>query len=535
MTGMKRKNLIALLIILAACLGCLGELRGWLLPTISWPFTVSRELPFLSAPAEWAPPLAVQGRFHWFGWAFMGVWLLVGLYILVRRTSSLRLPPEMARRWKRFRSIRRGYWSLLALCGILCIAGMDQCLVGKRALAVRYHDEWYFPAFCRHVMPGSVFGLTGNEALSETDYRKLKESVGTPGAPTMVILPPIPYNPTMDAAPFPTERLPIRADKVCDAQNQLPYNGLACRLYPDGEIHLRLRYRRGVPDGHVQGWDKDRREVYTAVYRNGKLQTERYRGEGSVSDFLARTNPKNVYLVHYHPAPPLTGGHLLGTNSQGADIAAYLFGGLQVNIKAALFYLPVIYIIGLTMGMLMGYFGGKMDLLTQRVIEILTQLPFLFVVMILSDLVPLELRGMFLILSLLALFGWMHMTYIFRTATMKEKSRDYVAAARVMGAGPFHILTVHILPNLTGIIVTLLPFSIAAVVLSLASLDYMGFGLPDTYASWGRLLNDGLSKLSSPWVVSAAFVSLVVTLMLVTFIGEAVREAVDPRRHTYYE
>ncbi|MBQ1960625.1 MAG: ABC transporter permease subunit, partial [Akkermansia sp.] len=164
-----------------------------------------------------------------------------------------------------------------------------------------------------------------------------------------------------------------------------------------------------------------------------------------------------------------------------------------------------------------------------------SQLPFLFVVMILSDLVPLELRGMFLILCLLALFGWMYMTYIFRTATMKEKARDYVAAARVMGAGPLHILTVHILPSLTGIIITLLPFSIAAVVLSLASLDYMGFGLPDTYASWGRLLNDGLSKLSSPWVVSAAFCSLVVTLMLVTFIGEAVREAVDPRRHTYYE
>jgi microcin C transport system permease protein len=104
-----------------------------------------------------------------------------------------------------------------------------------------------------------------------------------------------------------------------------------------------------------------------------------------------------------------------------------------------------------------------------------------------------------------------------------------------MGAGPFHILRKHILPNMTGIVVTLLPFSAAAVVLSLASLDYMGFGLPDTYASWGRLLNDGLSKLASPWVVSSAFCALVSTLMLVTFIGEAVREAVDPRRHTYYE
>lgn len=516
-------------------MGGLGELCGWLLPTISWPFTVSRELPFLSAPGEVAPMLAVQGKFHWFGWLCMAFFLMVGFYLLLRRQGSIKLSPEMKRRWERFRTIRRGYWSLLALGGILCIAGLDQCLVGKRALAVCYEGEWYFPAFCRHVMPGSVFGLTGNEAIAEPDYRKLKASVGTPGAPTWVILPPIPYNPTMDAAPFPTERLPIRAGKVWDADGELLYNGLACRLYPDGEIHLRLRYRRGVPDGHVQGWDKERREVYSAVYRKGKLKSERYIGTGEVKDFLNQTDADRISLVHYHPAPPLSGGHLLGTNSQGADITAYLFGGLQVNIKAALFYLPAIYAIGLTLGMLMGYFGGKFDLFTQRIIEILSQLPFLFVVMILSDLVPLELRGMFLILSLLALFGWMHMTYIIRTATMKEKARDYVAAARVMGAGPIHILTVHILPNLTGIIVTLLPFSIAAVVLSLASLDYMGFGLPDTYASWGRLLNDGLSKLSSPWVVSAAFCSLVITLMLVTFIGEAVREAVDPRRHTYYK
>lgn len=532
---MKKKNLIALLIILAACLGCLGELCGWLLPTLSWPFTVSRELPFLSAPGAVAPALAVHGQFHWFGWGCMGILVIVGLYILLRRRSSLKLPPEMERRWKRFRSIKRGYWSLLALGGVLCLAGMDQCLVGKRALAVRYEGEWYFPAFCRHVMPGSVFGLKGNDALAEPDYRQLKASVGTPGAPSIVILPPIPYSPTMDAAPFPTKQLPIRGGKVRDEAGNLPYNGLACRLYKDGGIHLRQRYRRGVPDGMVQGWDKTRREVYSAEYRKGKLVSQHYTGDGKVEDFLAQTNPHEVSLVYYHPAPPLTGGHLLGTNSQGADIAAYLFGGLQVNIKAALFYLPVIYAIGLTLGMLMGYFGGKFDLFTQRVIEILSQLPFLFVVMILSDLVPLELRGMFLILCLLSLFGWMHMTYIFRTATMKEKARDYVAASRVMGAGPIHILTAHILPNLTGIIVTLLPFSIAAVVLSLASLDYMGFGLPDTYASWGRLLNDGLSKLSSPWVVSAAFLSLVCTLMIVTFIGEAVREAVDPRRHTYYE
>lgn len=530
------KNVIALSLILAALLGCLGELCGWLLPTISWPFTVSRELPFLSLPADTAPGLSAEGRFHWFGWLCMAALALAGIYLLLRRGSSMRFPPAFTKRWQRFRSLRRGYVSLLLLALLLVMAAADQCLVGKRALAVETAEgRWHFPAFSRSVLPGSTFGLEGNEALAEADYRKLKENAGKKGFPRLVILPPIPYDPVMDASPFPTELLSAKGGKVYTADGRSLYDGLASRLYPDGSIHLRMRLRRGVLDGHVQGWDAAGHEVYSAVYRRGALQHERYWGEGKAGDFLALTPPGGMSRVYYHPAPPLAGGHLLGTNSQGADIAAYLFGGLQVNIKAALFYLPAIYSIGLTLGMLMGYFGGKFDLATQRVIEIFSQLPFLFVVMVLSDLVPMELRGMFLIMGLLSLFGWMQMTYFIRTATMKEKTRDYVAAARVMGAGPFHILAHHILPNLTGIVVTLVPFSIAAVVLSLASLDYMGFGLPDTYASWGRLLNDGLSKLSSPWVVSSAFLSLVITLMLVTFIGEAVREAVDPRRHTYYE
>lgn len=531
-----KKNLIACFLIVIALLGGAGELCNWLLPTLSWPFTVSRELPFLSAPEELAPMLSVEGRFHWFGWLCMAALLLIGFYLLFRRRDSLKFSPELVKRIRRFRSLHRGYWSLMLLLGILALASLDQCLVGKRALAVQMGEKWYFPAFSRAVIPGSTFGLEGSEGVAEANYRQLRARAGQPGMPRRVIMPPIPYDPTMDAVPFPTELLPWKEGILYAPDGKTPYDGQACRLYPDGSIHLRIRYRRGLADGNVQGWDTARREVYSAVYRRGELVREHYRGdEASPKDFLALTDSSRVSLIYYHPAPPLTGGHLLGTNSQGADIAAYLFGGLQVNVKAALFYLPAIYCIGLTLGMLMGYFGGRFDMVTQRFIEIISQLPFLFVVMILSDLVPLEFRGMFLILCLLAMFGWMQMTYLIRTATMREKMRDYVAAARVMGAGPVHILLSHILPHLVGIIVTLVPFSVAAVVLSLASLDYLGFGLPETYPSWGRLLNDGLSKLSSPWVVSSAFCSLVLTLTLVTFIGEAVREAADPRRHTYYE
>ena len=529
------KNLIALLMILAALLGALGEWNGWLLPTLSWPFTVSREVPFLNVGEEIAPFLAVDERVHWFGWLCMLLLLLAGVYLLLRRASSLRLPPKYAKQVTRFRQIRRGYWSLIALGVIILLAAIDQCLVGKRALLVVYDGNWYSPALTRAVLPGEVFGLKGAEAKAETDYRALRDRLGQSGVSGFVIMPLVPYDPTMDAAPFPSEELTWRDGLLCGPDGETPYNGLACRLYDNGQPHLRQRFRRGLPDGHVQGWLQDRTEVYTATYKEGKLVSEHMRGPLDVNQFMQLTPAKSERKVYYHPAPPLTGGHLLGTNSQGADILAYLYGGLQVNIKAALLYLPLIYFIGLTMGMLMGYFGGRFDLVTQRFIEILSQVPFLFVVMIVSDFVPLQLRGLFLILSLLALFGWMHMTYLVRTATMKEKTRDYVAAARVMGAGTCHILLRHILPNLRGIVVTLVPFSVAALILSLASLDYLGFGLPDTYASWGRLLNDGLSKLSSPWVVSSAFFALVGTLLIVTFIGESVREATDPRRQSYYE
>lgn len=520
---------------LAALLGGLAELFGWLIPTISWPFTFSRQNLLLSLPADVAPWLAADGRFHWFGWFCMLLLGAVGVYLLVRCRKNWRVAPLSRKRWQRFCSFKRGYYSWLILLALIGVAALDQCVVGKRALLVVNDGQVYLPAFKRHVIPGSVFGLTGNDALAETDYRLLRDRCGSPGGPDCVLMPLIPYDPTMDAVPFPMVSLPVKNGVVHDDETGEPYNGQASRLYADGRTHLRLRYRRGEPDGHVQGWNPEGREVYFAQYREGKLLDERYYGEGKVEDFLSQTSPEKIMRVYYHPAPPLTGGHLLGTNSQGADIAAYLYGGLQVNIKAALIYLPIVYTIGLTLGMLMGYFGGKTDLLTQRVIEVFSQLPFLFVVMVVSNFVPLQLRGMTLILGLLAMFGWMHITYLVRTATMKEKTRDYVAAARVMGAGSFHILMKHILPNLTVIIVTLMPFSIAAVVLSLASLDYLGFGLPETYASWGRLLNDGVSKLGSPWVVSSAFGALVLTLILVTFIGEAVREAVDPRRHTYYE
>ena len=283
------KNLIALLLILAALLGALGELHGWLLPTLSWPFTVSREIPFLSCSERVAPYLAADERVNWFGWLCMLLLLCCGLYLLVRRSSSLRLPPKYAKQVERFRKIKRGYWSLIIFGVIMLLAAMDQCLVGKRALFVAYDGNWYSPALTRAVLPGETFGLTGAEAQAEADYRILKERSGQPGWPDIVIMPLVPYDPTMDAVPFPSEPLVWRDGVLYDTDGETLYNGLACRLYKDGQMHLRQRYRKGLADGSTQGWLRSRKEVYSATYQNGKLVKEHYRGPKQVSDFLALT------------------------------------------------------------------------------------------------------------------------------------------------------------------------------------------------------------------------------------------------------
>ncbi len=258
-----------------------------------------------------------------------------------------------------------------------------------------------------------------------------------------------------------------------------------------------------------------------------------------MGEFMKQASSPLV-IVDYNPsAINFRSGafHPLGTNSQGYDVLAYLYGGLQVNFKAVIFYIPLVYAIGLTVGLLMGYFGGGFDLIVQRLIEILERIPFLFVVMIISTTVNERLKekaGLWIIVIILACFGWMGMTYLMRTAALKEKARDYVAASRVIGAGTPRILFRHLLPNTVAILVTLVPFSVSGLVTALTSLDYLGFGLPAKYPTWGRLLQDGLANTSSPWLVSSAFAALVGLLILVTFVGEAVREAFDPKKFSYY-
>ena len=240
-----------------------------------------------------------------------------------------------------------------------------------------------------------------------------------------------------------------------------------------------------------------------------------------------------------HPSPPDSGGgHYLGTDKTGRDVLARLLYGFRIAMVFAMVFMLMVYGIGVVVGCAMGYFGGKVDLLGQRLVEIWSNIPFLYMVIILISILPAGLPTWVRVAGLLFImvaFSWTGMTYYMRTAVYREKARDYVAAAQLLGASTTRIIFSHLLPNTISTMVTFMPFTMAMAISSLTALDFLGFGLPPPTPSWGELLAQGTDNLHASWIVSSAFVAMVVVLTLVTFIGEAVREAFDPKKYTVYK
>ena len=519
-------RLIGPFICLIALVGCIGEFFKLEFPTVRFSFNLAREIKFLSP---------------WFGWASMGILFLFGLLITIKLKSGFRFTPMTERRIERFKSIRRGYLSLWIVILLGSLASLDHLIVGNEALFVKYNGRNYFPALTRNLEKGELFGMEGDAAQAPADYRDLKKQAGNDDS-LYVLMPLIGYAPTGDTVAAISKSL--REKNGILMKGSKPFSGLASKLYNSDEPerkHLRFRYREGIKNGPADGWDEEGVRIYGAQYTDGELVegSRSWNGIGDIEQFLDKksSSPREVY---YAPSPPSYSDgqkHLLGTTSRGYDVVAYLFGGLQVNFKAALVYIPLVYILGVSIGLLMGFFAGWFDIILQRFIEILSNVPFLFVVMIASTAVPEKLKesaGLWMILSILLIFGWMGMTYLMRTSALKEKQRDYIAASRVIGASTPRILFRHLLPNSIAIVITLVPFSVSSLILSLTSLDYLGFGLPAKYATWGQLLRDGLDNLAAPWLATSSFIVLVGLLILITFIGEAVREAFDPKKFSFY-
>jgi microcin C transport system permease protein len=231
--------------------------------------------------------------------------------------------------------------------------------------------------------------------------------------------------------------------------------------------------------------------------------------------------------------PSLKEKHYLGTDKTGRDIVARLLYGFRIAIFFSLILLFANYIIGIAIGCIMGYFGGGFDLIFQRIIEIWSNIPYLYAIIIISSIL---IPSFFSLLGIMIFFGWIGITWYMRTATYKEKSREYVLAAKALGASNTRIIFRHIIPNTISLIVTFIPFSIAGAITALTALDYLGFGLPPPTPSWGQLLSEGAEyTIDAVWIGASVIFALVIVLTMVTFIGEAIREAFDPKMHTTYE
>ncbi|MGK0500374.1 MAG: microcin C transport system permease protein [Oceanicoccus sp.] len=345
----------------------------------------------------------------------------------------IKLNPITLKQWRRFKSIRRGYWSAIIFASLLLLTVFLELFVSNRALIVSYEGELYFPSYGA-IIPGEKFGLNYQY---ETNYRDLKQSFK--GTDNWLLLPPIPYEPL-----------------------------------------------------------------------------ENHFIEGEFPPY----------------APSLEHRHYLGTDNTGRDIAARLIHGFRIAIWFSLLLLFFNYLIGVSVGSLMGFMGGKFDLFFQRIIEIWSNIPFLYVIMIIASIV---VPGFWTLIGVMIIFGWMSMTWYMRTATYKENSRDYVMAARAIGATNTRIIFRHIMPNTISIMVTFIPFSIASGITALTALDYLGFGLPPPTPSWGELLKQGTDNLDAPWIIASVVTGMTLVLVMVTYIGEAIREAFDPKKFTTYE
>lgn len=329
-------------------------------------------------------------------------------------------------RLRRFRAMRRAWWSLWILAAVFALSLGSELISNDRPLLVVHQGEAYFPVFT--FQPGSRFGLPYD---TPTDYHALARDSAFRAGGGVIVFPPVRWG-------------PYRAD----------------------------------------------------LDREG--------------------NP---------PHPP-SREHWLGTDASGRDVFSRLLYGFRLCMAFALLISALAASLGIVVGGLQGWLGGKADMLGQRFIEIWSALPFLYVVILLGALYG---RGFVLLAAVVSLFSWIGLSYYMRGEFYRLRDLNYVRSARALGIPATRIFLRHVLPNALTPVVTVLPFLLVSGISALTSLDFLGFGLQPPAPSWGELLRQGLENLQAPWLAVTSTAALFITLMLATFVGEGLREAFDPK------
>jgi microcin C transport system permease protein len=257
--------------------------------------------------------------------------------------------------------------------------------------------------------------------------------------------------------------------------------------------------------------------------------TEQFARPGNWAFFTL--NPHTALSQNYFqkipsPSPPGSDG-LLGTDGDGHDMVARLIYGFRVSIWFAFALTLVGTVIGIVMGALQGYFGGRTDLFLQRIFEIWGAVPELYLLIIFASIFE---PSLLLLLVLLSLWGWLGLSDYVRAEFLRNRSLEFVKAARALGLSNLQIIWRHVLPNSLTPVITFLPFRMSGAIIALTSLDFLGLGVPSTTPSLGDLLRQGKANLDAWWIIFPTFAVLVLTMLLLTFIGDALRDAFDTRK-----
>jgi microcin C transport system permease protein len=279
-------------------------------------------------------------------------------------------------------------------------------------------------------------------------------------------------------------------------------------------------------------------KMYPETTWGGNFETETDYRDAYVKELINQKGwmifpliPYGVNTVNYNlpvpaPAPP-SAENWLGTDDQGRDVLARLLYGSRISILFGLTLALFASLIGVSAGAIQGYFGGKVDLIFQRFIEIWAGLPILYLLIILSSMVE---PNFWWLLGIMLLFSWMSLVGVVRAEFFRTRSLDYVRAAEALGVPTLQVIWRHILPNAMIATITYLPFIVNSSITTLTSLDFLGFGLPPGSASLGELLTQGKNNIQAPWLGLTGFFSIAIILSLLIFIGEAIRDACDPRK-----
>lgn len=279
-------------------------------------------------------------------------------------------------------------------------------------------------------------------------------------------------------------------------------------------------------------------KTYPETVFGGEFETEADYRDPFVIDSIKKDGWMLWPMIRYsydtinydlpEPAPSRPNlDNLLGTDDQGRDVTARVIHGFRISVLFGLALTLVSSLVGVAAGAIQGYYGGWIDLVAQRVIEIWSSLPSLYILIIFSALfVP----GFWTLLFILLLFSWTQLVDVVRAEFLRARNFDYVRAARALGVDNTSIILRHVLPNAIVATLTMMPFVLTGSITALTSLDFLGLGLPPGSPSLGEMLAQGKNNLQAPWLGMTAFITLAFMLTLLTFIGEAVRDAFDPRK-----